>query len=184
MKTTRAPNNLPPEIVSVKAIKPNLFRGNDEKRIRRIPNESLDVVILNTRFELLTKEGVSPAEPYALTENSRFLLEESARALKAGGLLFVYGLPKDLPFLGEFLSQHRCESGQMIFKYWIALDIDVRARKETVQPAHMGLLFYLKSNDQFSEVQGVIVLEKHRVTVFNEQREFDGFVFYLGNNNT
>lgn len=110
-----------------------------------VPDESLDVVILNTRFDLLAKDSASPAKTHTLTRNSRFLLEESARALKAGGLLFVYGLPKDLPFFGEFLSQHRGKSGQMIFKYWIALDIDGRVRKDTVQPAHMGLLLYLKS---------------------------------------
>lgn len=131
--------------MSVKAIKPKLFRGKDAKQIQKIPNESLDVVILNTRFDILAKEDASPARANVLTDNSRFLLEESTRALKAGGLLFVYGLPKDLPFLGEFLSQHRCESGQMIFKYWIALDIDDRARKAAVQPTHMGLLLYLKS---------------------------------------
>ncbi|HEX5219296.1 MAG TPA: DNA methyltransferase [Verrucomicrobiae bacterium] len=127
------------------AIKPKLFHGDDEKRIRKIPNESLDVVIINTRFDILAKESPTPAETYTLTANSRFLLEESIRVLKTGGLLFVYGLPKDLPFLGEFLTQHHSETGQMIFKYWIALDIDARARKETLQPAHMGLLLYLKS---------------------------------------
>ena len=50
----------------MRTIKPKLFRGNDEKRIRKIPNETLDVVILNTRFDLLTKEGPSPTEAYAL----------------------------------------------------------------------------------------------------------------------
>jgi hypothetical protein len=43
-----------------------------------------------------------------------------------------------------------------------------------------NLLFYLKSNDQFSEPQGVIVLERYRVAVHSETREYDGFAFYLG----
>lgn len=44
-----------------------------------------------------------------------------------------------------------------------------------------NLLFYFKSNDQFSEPAGVIVLEKYRVTVPNEPSEtFEGFPFYIG----
>lgn len=43
-----------------------------------------------------------------------------------------------------------------------------------------NLLFYFKSNDQFSEPAGVIVLEKYRVTVANEQTDsFEGFPFYI-----
>lgn len=43
-----------------------------------------------------------------------------------------------------------------------------------------NLLFYLKSNDQFSEPQGVIVLEKCTPVIQNERKEHDGFVFYIG----
>uniref|UniRef100_A0A336M172 phosphatidylinositol-3,4-bisphosphate 4-phosphatase n=1 Tax=Culicoides sonorensis TaxID=179676 RepID=A0A336M172_CULSO len=42
-----------------------------------------------------------------------------------------------------------------------------------------NLLFYFKSIDQFSEPQGVIVLEKFTVTTYTTHKEHDGFVFYL-----
>ncbi|XP_063709977.1 inositol polyphosphate-4-phosphatase type I A isoform X2 [Culicoides brevitarsis] len=42
-----------------------------------------------------------------------------------------------------------------------------------------NLLFYFKSIDQFSEPQGVIVLEKFTVTTYTNNKEYDGFVFYL-----
>ncbi|XP_055603104.1 inositol polyphosphate-4-phosphatase type I A isoform X2 [Uranotaenia lowii] len=42
-----------------------------------------------------------------------------------------------------------------------------------------NLLFYFKTNDQFSEPQGCIVLEKYRCIKHNDQKEYDGFVFYL-----
>lgn len=45
-----------------------------------------------------------------------------------------------------------------------------------------NLLFYFKSNDQFSEPAGVIVLEKYRVTVANETDSLEGFPFYIGKN--
>lgn len=43
-----------------------------------------------------------------------------------------------------------------------------------------NLLFYFKSGDQFSEPQGVIVLEKCEPVIRNEKREHDGFVFFIG----
>jgi inositol polyphosphate-4-phosphatase len=43
-----------------------------------------------------------------------------------------------------------------------------------------NLLFYFKG-DQFSEPAGVIVLEKYRVSIPNEQTEaFEGYPFYIG----
>lgn len=48
-----------------------------------------------------------------------------------------------------------------------------------------NLLFYFKTSDQFSEPQGVIVLEKCEPVIRNEKREHDGFVFFIGKfNNT
>lgn len=43
-----------------------------------------------------------------------------------------------------------------------------------------NLLFYFKSSDQFSEPQGVIVLEKCEPIIRNDKREHDGFVFFIG----
>lgn len=44
-----------------------------------------------------------------------------------------------------------------------------------------NLLFYFKSNDQFSEPAGVIVLEKYRVTITNEPSEaYEGYPFLIG----
>lgn len=43
-----------------------------------------------------------------------------------------------------------------------------------------NLLFYFKTSDQFSEPQGVIVLEKCQPIIRVAVREQDGFVFYIG----
>ncbi|XP_059618868.1 inositol polyphosphate-4-phosphatase type I A [Phlebotomus argentipes] len=42
-----------------------------------------------------------------------------------------------------------------------------------------NLLFYFKTSDQFSEPQGVIVLEKCKATIYSDARESDGFAFYI-----
>lgn len=43
-----------------------------------------------------------------------------------------------------------------------------------------NLLFYFKNGDQFSEPQGVIVLEKCEPIIRNKNREHDGYVFFIG----
>lgn len=43
-----------------------------------------------------------------------------------------------------------------------------------------NLLFYLKDHDPLSQPAGVIVLESCRPLIRNEEREFDGFAFILG----
>lgn len=42
-----------------------------------------------------------------------------------------------------------------------------------------NLLFYFKTSDQFSEPQGVIVLEKCKATIYSDTRESDGYAFYI-----
>lgn len=42
-----------------------------------------------------------------------------------------------------------------------------------------NLLFYFKTSDQFSEPQGLIVLERCEPRVHQAQREHDGYVFFI-----
>lgn len=79
-----------------------------------------------------------------VTEDGERLLNEGVRILRTGGLLFVYGHPRELPLWGERLVSMRAESAQMVFKYWIALDLDDTPRTDSLKPAHRGLLMFLK----------------------------------------
>jgi site-specific DNA-methyltransferase (adenine-specific) len=72
------------------------------------------------------------------------LLMECVRMLRPGGLLFVYGQPLRLPACAERLGQLSDESGRMVFKYWIALDIDDAVRGAFLKASHRGLLMYFK----------------------------------------
>ena len=78
--------------------------------LRSLPPESRAVVVLSAGAEL-------DAEAEAL-------LEDCVRVLQSGGLLFIYGLPRELPSWAEHLARAEPETWRMIFKYWIALDID------------------------------------------------------------
>ncbi len=85
-------------------------------RFEDIPDASREVVVLSG--------GAGP-------------LAECERVLKPGGLLFLYGQPGELPAWGV-------TCGQMIFKYWIALDIRAAPRARFLTPTHMGLLMFHK----------------------------------------
>ncbi|HEY4983569.1 MAG TPA: site-specific DNA-methyltransferase [Verrucomicrobiae bacterium] len=108
--------------------------------------EGRDVVVLSTNFNPGEKFSRQTHGDFGLSENSIHLLRECVRVLKSGGLLFVYGLPRELALWGGCLSEMRDDSQPMIFKYWIALDIDAASRVEFLKPTHLGLLMFWKNH--------------------------------------
>ena len=107
--------------------------------------ESKNVIVISAKFDQLEKFHSSPPGDCRLTDNSIQLMQECVRALRFGGLLFIYGTPHELPFWGQRLSQMRDDNLQMVFKYWIALDIDAAPSTGFLKPTHQGLLMFLKS---------------------------------------
>jgi site-specific DNA-methyltransferase (adenine-specific) len=110
-----------------------------------LADESKKTVVVSTLFDPADKRFLVAPQNYALTTNSVSLLSECVRVLEFGGLLFVYGLPHQLAFWGQHLSNLQDNQTQMIFKYWITLNIDDALRGETLKPTSQGLLMFLKS---------------------------------------
>lgn len=81
-----------------------------------------------------------------LTPDTAGVLAGCVRALRYGGWLFVYGHPRELPSWGEHLIRSSDESWRMVFKYWIALEIDDTPRDNFLKPSHRGLLMFLKTD--------------------------------------
>ncbi len=77
---------------------------------------------------------------------ARELLTEALRELQPGGLLFLYGRPVELPGWGEYLLTAPVAVEQVVFKYWIALDLNERSCDGFLVPAHQGLLLFVKRN--------------------------------------
>jgi len=73
------------------------------------------------------------------------LLAECIRVLRQGGWLFVYGHPRELPSWGIHLVHAGNETWRMVFKYWIALEIDDAPPDGFLKPRHRGLLMFLKT---------------------------------------
>lgn len=81
-----------------------------------------------------------------LDADARRLLDESLRVLRPGGWLFVYGLPRELPDWGVQLAHAGDETWRMIFKYWIALEMDAPRRDGFLKLVHHALLMFLKQD--------------------------------------
>lgn len=95
-------------------------------------SDALDFIVLAT--------SALEIEPPA---DCKDLLAECVRVLRPGGLLFVQGMPKDLPELGVFLD------GKLQFKYWVAVE-SMRTGTTGLPSVHAGLLLFSKGNARFN----------------------------------
>ena len=100
--------------------------------LRSLPAESRAVVVLSAGAEF-----DADAAP---------LLEDCVRVLQQGGLLFIYGFPHELPSWSEYLVRAEPETWRMIFKYWIALEIDDAPRAGFFQPVQRSLVLFHKKD--------------------------------------
>jgi DNA modification methylase len=115
------------------------------EKLSRLSSESRNVIVVSTLFNSADKLRFVPPLNYELTDNSVGLLNECARVLRFGGLLFIYGMPHHLAFFGQHLSNIGSDKIEMVFKYWITLDIDDAPRGDSLKPTSQGLLMCLKS---------------------------------------
>jgi hypothetical protein len=82
--------------------------------------------------------------PGTFGPNAEALLGECARVLRPGAWLFVYGAPRHLPDWGVRLVGTDRVASPWRFKYWIALELNAAPRGDFLQPAHQGLLMFLR----------------------------------------
>ena len=108
-------------------------------------DNSKGVIVIRTGFDPAERQTTHPNSGLRLSENSVRLLQESVRILRMGGLLLVYGPPQQLAHWGGLLFRTRDPIHQMIFKYWIALDLDHMPRGDFLKPSHLGLLLFVKA---------------------------------------
>jgi site-specific DNA-methyltransferase (adenine-specific) len=111
-----------------------------------LPAGSRQVVAVSTGCVPAANRNGGQLHRQQLTQGSLRLLAESARVLRAGGLLFLYGPPRELAMWGEALLAPRAVAGPMIFKYWIALDLDDQPAAGFLKPTHRGLMLFLKGD--------------------------------------
>ena len=143
--------------------------SKDERHLAAVADESRTVVVLSTGFDPSCKTASHPPRDLHLTSVSIRTLKECVRVLRVGGWMFVYGLPEELPFWALQLAEMPCSRRReeadsttdkdrvdglvtsaatpdvrMVFKYWIALDLDDAMPGKTLKPTHQGVLMFVK----------------------------------------
>lgn len=126
------------------------FTSINENELSTInENIKFDAIILQTNFfskDISSKTTISEENDYISA--TKQLINKSCRLLKDGGLLFIYGLPNYLSFLGEYLNDNKNDDSYYIFKYWISCEFGANDCLDTIPNSHIGMLMYLKSKSK------------------------------------
>ncbi len=86
---------------------------------------------------------VSGAFNYSNKQSLELIMHETIRVLKPGGILFVQGLPSELPELGVFFDKH------LTFKYWISVESN-KIEKTHIPSVHAAVLLFTKTKGRFN----------------------------------
>lgn len=115
-----------------------------------LPENHYNVILINTNFDIndiYNTSLIGQNLQNQIHEQIQEFLKICFNALKNGGLIFIYCIPKYLILYGNVLNELKNSKSKFLFKYWIALDINDLPRKDTLKPSHMGLLMYLKTRN-------------------------------------
>lgn len=122
-----------------------LIKKLSESEFKKLIPETESVIVINTSFDISKKQNFVDSGNYELTVETENLLKTAVSKLDFGGLLFVYGLPFELPYIGEYLRNLSDDKQSVIFKYWVTLAVDQKTAEDIINPESMGMLMYLKS---------------------------------------
>jgi site-specific DNA-methyltransferase (adenine-specific) len=86
------------------------------------------------------------ADSAAIESNAHYL-RDAARALDRNGLMFIYGLPRDLARYATALSN------DLVFRYWITVRTVTLQKTDQLRPEHTGLLLMSKPGASVNRIR-------------------------------
>ena len=120
-----------------------LFSGDCLKILPAIEANTIDMVFADPPFNLGKEYGKNFKDSFKDEEYIKWCelwLSECVRALKPGGALFLYNLPKWNILLGSYLMKLGLD-----FRHWIAIEISACLPiPKRLHPSHYSLLYYTK----------------------------------------
>jgi len=138
-----------------------LFKGDVQKLLPHIHDESIDTVFADPPFNLSKVYGDRVNDNRSDDEYISWCKEWLAhcvRAVKPGGAIFVYNLPKWNITLGQYLA----ECG-MMFRHWIAVNVKLSLPiPGRLYPSHYSLLYFTKGKPRsFKRIRTPIEVCRH-----------------------
>lgn len=117
-----------------------IVQGDCLEVMRQIPDSSVDVVFADPPFNLgkkyrSTNDHLPDRAYLAWCED---WLRESVRITKPSGSIFIHNIPRWLTYYAAILNN------LAYFRHWIAWEAPTRPMGRSLQPAHYGILYYVK----------------------------------------
>lgn len=138
-----------------------LFDGDCLENLALIKSESIDTVFADPPFNLNKKYGAKSKDnlpEHIYVEWCKAWIDECMRALKPGGALFVYNLPRWNILLGAYLMERG-----MTFRHDITVEVkSTLPIQGRLYPAHYSLLYFTKGKPKtFRKIRTPIELCRH-----------------------
>lgn len=117
-----------------------IVKGDCLKLLKEISDNSVDMTFADPPFNLKKKyNGYKDSLEFKeYIDWCDKWIGEMVRITKPTGSIFVHNIPKWLTFYVKLLNEHA------IFKDWIAWNAPTSPMGKSLQPAHYGILFYVK----------------------------------------
>jgi len=117
-----------------------IVQGDCLKLLKDIPENSVDMSFADPPFNLKKKyNGYKDSLEFKeYIDWCNEWIREMVRITKPTGSIFVHNIPKWLSFYVKILNEHA------YFKHWIAWNAPTSPMGKSLQPAHYGILFYVK----------------------------------------
>lgn len=119
-----------------------IIKGDCLELLKRIPDNSVDMTFADPPFNLKKKyNGYKDSLEFKeYIEWCDEWIGEMVRITKPTGSIFVHNIPKWLSYYVKLLNEHAN------FKHWIAWYAPTSPMGKSLQPAHYGVLFYVKDS--------------------------------------
>lgn len=118
----------------------NIIKGDCLELLKIIPDNSVDMTFADPPFNLKKKyNGYKDSLEFKeYIEWCDKWISEMVRITKLTGSIFVHNIPKWLSYYVKLLNTHAH------FKHWIAWYAPTSPMGKSLQPAHYGILYYVK----------------------------------------
>ena len=119
-----------------------IIKGDCLELLKKIPDNSVDMTFADPPFNLKKKyNGYKDSLEFKeYIEWCDEWIGEMVRITKPTGSIFVHNIPKWLSYYVKLLNEHAN------FKHWIAWYAPTSPMGKSLQPAHYGVLFYVKDS--------------------------------------
>lgn len=119
-----------------------IIKGDCLELLKKIPDNSVDMTFADPPFNLKKKyNGYKDSLEFKeYIEWCDKWIGEMVRITKPTGSIFVHNIPKWLSYYVKLLNEYAH------FKHWIAWHAPTSPMGKSLQPAHYGVLFYVKDS--------------------------------------